>query len=104
MPVVQITPPTLTEVQGFASKSVSTGYLNIEIRVTAGAGDWPPTDELNYYLLELFTVVASKGWVGSVSKQYVSAESIVPDPAPEPEPEPPSDEPLPARAPEDPAE
>jgi hypothetical protein len=94
---VQITPPTLVEVKGTATKQVSNGTLEIEISVTPGATGWPSDAELNYYLLELFTTVAAVGWVGTVGKQYVSAESLVPDPPPEPEPiePPPGPEPAP---------
>lgn len=80
MPIIETTPPHLVDVRGEAVKPTSTGDLVVSIVVTPGASGWPPGEELSAALLELFTVVARAGWVGSVGLQYASAQTLRPDP------------------------
>lgn len=80
MPIEQTTGPDLVEVAGIADKAVSTGYLRIEISITGGASGFPPDEELDPILLGLFNAVGYEGWVGTVSKRYVSTNTIAPNP------------------------
>jgi hypothetical protein len=83
VPVEQTIPPTLIEVRGTALKPVSNGHLGVEITVTPGASGWPPDQELNQLLLELFHQVGFLGWVGTVNKRFISEETLSPDLPPE---------------------
>lgn len=81
MPVEQTTEPVLTEVTGHAEKQVSIGILTIDIRIAGDpANGWPPADELDLALLELFNAVGYEGWVGTVSKRYLSSSTLAPNP------------------------
>lgn len=101
MPIIVTNPPALVEVRGRANKQTASGDLNVSIVVTEGAGGWPPLEELQAALLELFSLTATAGWVGTLQLRYESGQTLHPDlPDPEPEPEPDPDEPAAALAPE----
>ncbi|MBA3907102.1 MAG: hypothetical protein H0X35_10525 [Pseudonocardiales bacterium] len=92
MPIIVTNPPALVEVRGAANKQTASGDLNVSIVVTEGAGGWPPMAELQAALLELFSLTATAGWVGTLQLRYESGQTLHPDlpvePEPEPEPEP----------------
>ena len=83
MPVEHTTEPILSAVSGQARKAVSNGVLTIRIAIEGDpANGYPPEDELNRALVELFHAVGYEGWIGSVSKQYLSTATYAPNPAP----------------------
>jgi hypothetical protein len=100
VPIIVTNPPALVEVRGNANKATPSGDLNVSIVVTEGAGGWPPMPELQAALLELFSLTATAGWVGTLQLRYESGQTLHPDlPEPDPDPEPdPEPEPEPAAA------
>lgn len=99
MPIIENNPPFLVEVRGSANKVTPSGDLQVSIVVAPGINGWPPMNELQAALLELFSATAAAGWVGALQLKYESGQTLFPDPEPEPEPDPePEPEPEPAAA------
>lgn len=102
MPIIVTNPPALVEVRGNATKTTPSGDLSVSIVVTAGgATGWPSMPDLQAALLELFSLTATAGWVGTLALKYESGQTLYPDmPEPDPEPEPDPDPEPAAQAPE----